>query len=517
MRSDQALKLLLADCNGFRFSDKTTAAAVDKQLTPDDRTQCSAGKALAKDNNYPKDGSPADALERMRERAVAAVLAAAEKDRDKLAREILDSASFPTPNKKLSKEQIEEKLCRAYRPDERNDGDAGRLADSAVFAAHPMFKPRGTEPAAVSREEFASYTGEQKLDAISRHNLQGMREEIRQLKAEFQHNDGLRPHLAAVDKARDAVAERYAGAIVAHASNRHIEGQLLCTRDRQDIQAACATLSGSREKMDKASNTAAMNTNHLDSHDFVFFNVYPKMGQELTTSMLNSTRYLKADPGVERSATAVQAQSFVMGLDDLAKPGRVCAIALRDPAYPCGGTDDEQARARLGGGSAHFGRDGVSTLGSQDKCTFTRRFGAVEDRYHTSERVFSGKHMHEALSANVELGMLRAFKGLHQDQAGKPAPASPDDSPLYRFQKTVHTATTPAANETPEQAGARDKAMLALIKLYQYPQLMVSGPVALQGVQVHQPKDAVAWKDSQAEPPAQQQQPEAARVAHARH
>jgi hypothetical protein len=516
MPPDQALRLLLSDCESIRFSDKTAAAAVNARLSPEERTQISGGKPLTKDNNYPKDGSPEGSIELLRERMVQAVQAAKDKDKEGLARDLLASARFPAPNTTLTKELIEHKLCRSIQPAERNDADAGRLADSPVFAEHPMFKARGTEPAAVTREEFAGYTGEQKLDAISRQNLQGMRDEIRQLKAEFQADAGLRTYLPAVEKTREAVAERYSGAIVAHASNRHIEGQLLCTRDRQDIQATCATLSGSREKMDKATNTAAMNTNHLDSHDFVFFNVYPKMGQELTNSMLNSTRYLKTDPGLARSAIAPDAQSFVMGLDALAKPGRVCAIALRDPAYPCGGTDDDQARARLAGGSQHFGRDGVSSVTSQSQCNFSRRFGAVEDRYNTSERVFSGKHIQEALAANVELGVLRAYKGLHQDQAAKPAPTTPDESPLYRFQKTVHTATTVGASETPEQTEQRDKAMLALIKLYQYPQLMVSGPVQLQDAQVHQPKGAVAWQDSQAAAQPEQQQ-EATRAVHARH
>ena len=72
------------------------------------------------------------------------------------------------------------------------------------------------------------------------------------------------------------------------------------------------------------------------------------------------------------------------------------------------------------------------------------------------------------------------------------------------------------ASETPEQTEQRDKAMLALIKLYQYPQLMVSGPVQLQDAQVHQPKGAVAWQDSQAAAQPEQQQ-EATRAVHARH
>lgn len=503
MQTHDVLRELLRDGKNFYFSDRALVKALNdsEHLSEDDKRAIAgpSGK-LEINRNYPKPGdTPVETARRLEALKDGLVKVIEDKAREeakpgdalKAAKAVLDSTQFEGPGRGLKSEEIERRLCRGFRPEDRGDADAQALVASPVFGGHPA-------KTADDGRDFASAKGGDQLDAISRHNLQGMRQEAMALRREFAADPWLKERLGDVDRARDAVAERYRGGIVAHASNRHIEGQLLCTNDRGEIQDLAKELSGSKAKMDKFSHTAPTNTAHLDSHDFVFFNVYPGAGTETRNAMLNGTRYFKTTPEDARSAVAADAQSFVFGLNKFGGSGQVCALALRDPVYPCGGTTGEDAHKRLGVG-------GLATVGSQEACQFNRKFGTVDDNYKTSERIFSSKNMHEALTLNVELGMLRTFKGLYEQQKTEPAPLDHTSTPLYRFQ-TMVGAAAPAASGA--DADKTDKAMVSLIKMYQYPQLLVSGPVQLQEAEVHQPKGATQWQDQQAQQAQAAQQQE---------
>ncbi len=332
--------------------------------------------------------------------------------------------------------------------------------DAANFLASPLLSGR--------TELLGPGSAREKLQSLSHNNLEAINAGIER----YRGHETLGRYSAVIDKFMADVEQRYANGTATHATNNKVEGSIACTNDRKTIEAAAIELSGDRKASQKLSHTAATNTNQLETHDFVFFNVYPKTHEDLQKEQLLSTRYLRENPEVKGSPIAADARSFTFPIDQLAdKDGKLSIVALRDPVYPVGGTATEDARKRMehGGFSTYVDK-------AHGPGTAERKFGELVDRYETHRNLFVGADIEKALVANVQHGLYKTFDGLHTAAQKNGADQREED-----FFRKLH-----GINEMPEGKD-KDRATGDIIKMYQYPQLLVSGSVAVKDAQLFQP------------------------------
>lgn len=518
MSTSAQLKVLLDGSSGFYFSDKKVVSDINnylkkndpdllRQLLPDRDRELKIGR------NYPAallDGaSEADRdarqvkLAKLSERLSGMVEAKAHGG-EALAKNIFAAARFPDGDSdgKLTRGQVESKLYAAYAPAHNPEADAATLVASPMLKGHPATREPG----------FKKLGAQEQLTAISAKNLEGLASELDKYQKLFAADPKLATYDKLVGAASEDVWKRYGGGLATHATNGDIASHILPTADRHAIQGFAKGLTGDTTRAAKVTHTSDTNTQHLATHDYAFFNVYPQTNDALKREMLGATRYLRETPEVASSAMAAKAQSFTFGLGDFTAPERLSVMTLRDPVYPAGGTTAADAGKRM------EGADGFATYGGAEPSAgkAKRHFGTEVDEYETSSRLFAGQDAKKALTMNVHVGLYKTYYGLYQDVLANSSkdPASSGASQegeaarekkleqakgkLERFSHLVNDITagprpkTDGQMETAEDCSHRqDKAALAAIKLYQYPQLMVSGPVDISRAEKFTPSQGL--------------------------
>ncbi|BAV97082.1 hypothetical protein [Lysobacter enzymogenes] len=479
MSTGTQLKVVMQDAQGFYFSgdkaakkeNEATVKWLNTLLKNEDYygELCGSKGKLAVGFNFPpKEVAPERAKEimsRAYDRIGNGVDELRSENQMKTAGALMRGTVVEHP---LNRDRVEEKLYAGYARPHDPEQDAKTLLASPMLAGHP----------ARSAEGFDKLSSVGKLEAISHSNLQEMRGEIARYK-ELHAANGLADTFGKkIDTFVADVGERYAQGMASHASNRPIAGHILATSDREQVQDFAQALTNNKSQPQSVSHTSEYNTRYLKSHDFAFFNVYPATNPEMQKQMLSSTRYLCEKPEIAGSAIAKDAQSFSFNLPGLVNQTqdgaqRLTLLTLRDPVRPTHGGSDDEVRARMEGkeGLASYG-GGTPAMG-----TATRKFGTETDSYDSARRVFVKGDSLEALKANVELGLYKAAYGLSKGEKS----VDPTQNKDYKLYGMLNEAT--ALGESP----AKDRATMQLVKLFQYPQLMVSGPVSVQGVEPFRP------------------------------
>lgn len=357
---------------------------------------------------------------------------------------------------KLTREGIKGELSGRYTPPHDREADAATLLGSSMLSGRPE-----------ARAEGSAYT---RLQALSANNLKAIDEQIAEYKKLPQMQT---PECTeTVNKFMGDVFGRYQAGIATHATNNPVRENISCTSDRNALEQFASAVSGDKSASEKLSHTSATNTQHLQTHDLVFFNVYPKTNAAMQEQQQQSTRYLREKPEVQGSPYSPNGQSFTLPMSKLAgaESERLQVMTLRDPVYPSGGTTEADAKRRMEQG-------GIATVGggAQAPGVAERRIGTVVDRYETNRNLFVGPDIEKALYKNVELGIYKTLHGLHD--AAKDNPSDDRCKDFFVKLKTANEATGPA----------KDKQVMDVIKLYQYPQLMVAGSVPVKGAEVYRP------------------------------
>ncbi|MBN7135643.1 hypothetical protein A7A76_12925 [Lysobacter enzymogenes] len=479
MSTGAQLKVVLQDAQGFYFSgDKaakkesdTTVRWLNTVLKDEScyRDLCGGkGKLVVGFNFPPKDVAPERAKEIMSqayERIGREVDALNPDKRMAMAASLMRGT---TTEGKLDRDRVEEKLYAGYARPHDPEQDAKTLLASPMLAGHP----------ARAADGFDKLGSVGKLEAISRSNLQEMRDEIAKYKELHAANGMSDTFGKKIDAFVADVGERYAQGIASHASNRPIAGHILATSDREQIQEFAQALTNNKSQPQSVSHTSEYNTRYLKSHDFAFFNVYPATNPEMQKQMLSATRYLCEKPEIAGSPIAKDAQSFSFNLPGLVNQTqdgaqRLTLLTLRDPVRPTHGGSEAEVKARM------EGKEGLASYsgGTPAMGTATRKFGTETDSYDSARRVFVKGDSLEALKANVELGLYKAAYGLSKGEKS----VDPTQNKDYKLYGMLNEATAPG------EGAAKDRATMQLVKLFQYPQLMVSGPVSVQGVEPFRP------------------------------
>lgn len=356
---------------------------------------------------------------------------------------------------KLTREGIKGELSGRYTPPHDREADAATLLGSSMLSGRPE-----------ARAEGSAYT---RLQTLSANNLSAIDSEIARYKE--------LPQMQAkecTDTVNTFVVDvfaRYQTGIATHATNNPVRDNISCTSDRNALEQFASAVSGDKSASEKLSHTSATNTQHLQTHDLVFFNVYPKTNAKMQEEQQQSTRYLREKPEVQGSPYSPNGQSFSLPMSTLAGDAeRLRVMTLRDPVYPSGGTTEADAKRRMEQG-------GIATVGggAQAPGVAERRIGTVVDRYETHRNLFVGPDIEKALYKNVELGIYKTLHGLQE--AAKDNPSDERCKAFFLKLKTANEAEGPA----------KDKQVMDVVKLYQYPQLMVAGSVPVKDAQVYRP------------------------------
>lgn len=359
---------------------------------------------------------------------------------------------------KLDRDKIKLELTGTHAPAHTKDDDAAKMLASPMLMLHRIeATSAGSKPA----------EKHQALTDLSAKNLAEMHREIERHKQ--------MPHMAGCQKMIDQfvadVRTRYEAGVATHGTNNKIEGQIHCTADRERIEDFAVGFTGDKSAAKKMTHTSATNTQHLHTHEMVFFNVYPSTNPDMLAKQQATSRYLRVTPEVPSSAYSENARSFALPMSGLMASGdRLQVMTLRDPVYPSGGTTEAQAKSRMEQG-------GYATVasGAQPPGTALRKFGNEEDRYLTHQNLFVGANIGPALVGNVELGLYKTFNGLQAAAQGNPA-----DDRCRRFFDQVQAANNATGAD-------KDQRVMDVIKLYQYPQLMIAGSVDVRGVTPYVP------------------------------
>ena len=490
MSTSAQLKILLDGASGFYFDDKDKKMLkeVDTYLKRHDKAlfdDLTDGKGLKPGKNYPPAltagaSEAAQAERQLKLGRLCTCLEGLVESKDAkgmaLAKNLFEAARYPdgeSANSRLSRAQVESRLYAAYAPAHEKDKDAATLVGSAMLKKHPA----SLEPG------FRTLGAQEQLAAISAKNLEGLSSDIGKYQKLFAADSKLAAYDELVAVASQDVWKRYGGGLATHATNGDISGHILPTADRHAIQDFAKSLTGDASRAAKVTHTSETNTQHLATHDYAFFNVYPQTNDALKSQMLGATRYLRETPEVASSAMAAKAQSFTFGLGEFTGPERLSVITLRDPVYPAGGTTSAEAKKRM------EGADGFATYGGAEPSAgqAKRRFGTEVDEYDTASRLFTGQDAREALTKNVHLGLYKTFYGLRKECEADPSSVEKQEKERRFFDRVKDAVEGPReikdnsgssrTESAKECAERQDKAALGLIKLYQYPQLMVSGPV----------------------------------------
>ncbi|MGH8081171.1 MAG: hypothetical protein ACREP7_11380 [Lysobacter sp.] len=506
--------VLMQGASGLYFSDKTVAKDVNDYLAKHDKALLAElvapGKKLEASRNYPaslpKNPSEAD-LDKARGTMdrFSACIAGMIDERDAVARPkpgksgtalaqaVLTAANLPgsPSNQAISRDAVEARLYAGHAPAHDPGQDAATLVASPMLARHPA---RGGTPGEIAT--FKALPAREQLEAISASNLQDLRNGVDGYQRRFATaSENLRDYDELIGKACQKVDERYRGGLVTHATNGNISGSILPTADRHAIQDFSKSLTSDVSHSGKVTHTSETNTQHIATHDFVFFNVYPQTNDEMKRNLLSATRYLRETPEDANSPISPNAQSLTYGLKGFtgSSSERFTVMTLRDPVYPAGGTTSADAKKRMEGAGE------FATYGGGEPAPglARRRFGAEVDEYDTSRRLFVGRDAPEALTRNVQLGLYKTFYGLHAENEGRPRAADWHDTKEGRFFTQVKDMVDGPRLDKGESVQAcakrQDEATMAVLKMYQYPQLMVSGPVAVKdAVEVFRPTQGVA-------------------------
>ncbi len=147
-------------------------------------------------------------------------------------------------------------------------------------------------------------------------------------------------------------------------------------------------------------------------------------------------------------------------MDNLITSDKLAVLALRDPVHPSGGMTEDERKTRVQNNpltkylSAHDGGYKY-TVGKEEK---KKR----EYTYNTKDHLFVGKDISPSLLKNVELGIYRMFVCLGTE----------DQKTLGKQLKDVL-----------EKKGVeQEKAVMPIVKWFQYPQLMISGSLSVRNV-----------------------------------
>jgi hypothetical protein len=461
-RASDHYRVLLSSLagNNFYIYEKKDATAlnasikdINKMLPIEDRLPA---KFFAEGKNYSiGDHSPDSKVRAVAENALHAILANGGKGSDAL------TSVFARPPLSLDREKVTAALTGNFRPAHDLERDAATFLDSPLVSARG--RPEMSGPG----------TAIEKLQTLSQNNLGAINSGIES----YRNSETIGNYSKIIDTFMADVEKRYANGTATHATNNMVQGCIACTSDRKTIEEAAIELSGDRKASQKLSHTAATNTNQLQTHDFVFFNVYPKTHDDLQKDQLLSTRYLRENPEVKGSPMAAEARSFTFPIGDLAdKEGKLSIVALRDPVYPVGGTTREDAQKRMEQGGFSTYVDKAHSAGTAE-----RKFGELVDRYDTHRNLFVGPDIEKALVANVRHGLYKTFDGLHTA-----AEKNPSDDRERSFYAKLHSI-----NEMTEGKD-KDRAVSDVIKMYQYPQLLVSGSVPVKDAQLFLPGQQLA-------------------------
>lgn len=303
--------------------------------------------------------------------------------------------------------------------------------------------------------------GDEHRDAatLSAENVKRLGSDIDELRGQTSKEKGGDRFLTGLDKFMEIVRANYASPVVAHASKSDITGSINSTANRERLQTFSQEATGSHESK-KLTNTSPTNTKTFDSHELVYLNMYPQMSDPShRKAVLGSTRFLKEDYANENSARSSSARSYLYDPGDLEQNDRLMVTTLRDPVHPSGGLVDDQRKARVGN-NPH------TSFVSASEGQYRYRVGDGDRQqtfdYRTRENFFAGGDIPVGLTRNVERGLLRIFLCSSADNRGK------------LFRQLLEALNARVDN------GDQDRLVMAIIKWFQYPQLMVSGSISIE-------------------------------------
>ncbi|QWP75584.1 hypothetical protein J5226_18485 [Lysobacter sp. K5869] len=392
--------------------------------------------------------------------------------------------------KLTDKEVIEKKISQTFRRE--HDG----AADVAEIVNSDLFKDRVKTP-------VAPETAMDKMAQISSENLQRLRDQRDDYSKQLHAIPRGAQYAELAAKFHDIAAEKYRNGDATHATNTAVANNILCTSDRGHIRDFAASVSNNKETGAKLTNTAETNTRLLKSHDYVFFNVYPDLYDDKKNELRGSTRYLKSEPGMKDSKEAPDARSYSYTLPDLIKDAKgPVLIALRDPVYPAGGTTSgsEEISKRLGQGIAEAGNY------TQSPGKAVRDIGTVKDVYESHQNFFVGKDAVEALALNAQVGVLKTFVGMRGLSNNDPNRYTDQELQFHGKVSGAVNGDVHKPHDDKSQAAYRDDKTLEVLKMYQYPQLMVSGSVNIDKAVVFDPKQHARNAEQTATSTQQQEQ-----------
>ncbi|NEQ84264.1 MAG: hypothetical protein F6K26_30050 [Moorea sp. SIO2I5] len=308
-------------------------------------------------------------------------------------------------------------------------------------------------------EGGADNQGVEQLKKISKNNIKKIEDEIQKINDDldkYQRGDqtGIQDTLNEIKK---ILTQKYKNPIVAHASKNRIIGQINSTTNRKKLSEfkQKVTQEQNSDSRKEYSNTGEMNEAQFKSHDFVFLNIYPESSEKKDMrDVLSKSRFLRENYAQSESPYARDASTYVYDLDQVLKEtGQVVAV-LRDPVYPSGGKTTEERQKRIGMSPHRF-------VGSSREGEYKYAIGKTDSKdntyiYQTRQNIFEGEDINNALSKNVLRGIYRILLVEQKQETNE-------------FLMRLEKITQYQDKETQYQEIEK------LTKMFQYPQLMVSG------------------------------------------
>jgi len=237
------------------------------------------------------------------------------------------------------------------------------------------------------------------------------------------------------------------------------------------------------------SRTGSMNESFLSAHPFIFFNVAINVASAADhKGLFLASRYLYATVADRKNKKmADDASTYVLDYAFLKDRPSTLMMTLRDPVRPIedkpeivekfrtaletvfgGAFSSEIAGKQVDGGFRRF------LTGGSSNGRFKAVIGNEPYSYYTYDNLFVNDDILPALSLNVEREIWRLMKN------GSPA----ERVVILNKLREVLTLT----------GLAQETAIIAITKLFQYPQLMVSGSVDLRGYYTDPDQTAIEVK-----------------------
>jgi hypothetical protein len=361
-------------------------------------------------------------------------------------------------------DKVSKVLLGAIVGKDENNNVFKKLEEKHVFAEDKETAARNLLSSSLlkkSDKEEQGESTEKDLMKLSEANLKRIGEDVEGLKKEIEVSGTKLPIITLVTEFVKKLKSLYEDPVVSHASKSDITNQINSTANRKKLDAFAEKVKSVHESRTGLTNTSATNTNSFVSHDFTYLNVYPQISDKSARKeILKATRFLREDYTKKQSPIAKDAHSYLFGMDKLITSDKLAVLALRDPVHPSGGMTEGERKARVENNnpltkylSAHDGGYKY-TVGKDKKRQYI---------YNTKDNLFVGNDIPFSLVKNVEMGIYRMFVCLEEC----------DQKTLGKQLKDV---------VVDKEGIEQEKAIMQIVKWFQYPQLMISGSLSVKDV-----------------------------------